>query len=93
MELKKLDHLHPATTSDLQSYRDLLAHVDHVYAFINANESALIDLDRRTAHLHNLRAAVRRAQRVLRPIAGDQSAILSDLSALGLTECPGLVGL
>lgn len=91
--LDRLSGLHPATVSEERTYRDLVLHMRHIAAFLRANESQLIRLNRETAHPRHPRAALKRVQRVLRPIASDETAVFHDLSVLGLTQCPALVGL
>jgi hypothetical protein len=91
--LDKLARLHPPTTSEQHTYRDLIAHMNRIYTFHQANESELIKLERQSARPRDPRAAIKRWQRFLRPIARDTSAAYDDVSALHLIDCPSLVGL
>jgi hypothetical protein len=93
MDLATLARLHPPTSGERQTYRDLLMHLTRIDTFFKRNESGAIALDRATAHPRRLRPALRRVQRFLRPIAGDTVATLRDTSVLHLDECPTLIGL
>jgi len=94
MEIATLARLHPPTSGERQTYRDLLMHLNRIHAFFEREESGAIALNRYlAAHPRTFRAAVRRAQRFLRPIAADTSSVLNDISSLHLDHCPALSGL